>query len=191
MENNYEKIMFSKTTEELIKITEIDKGDYQEEALIAAREELNKRFLTDKELESRVESLLKKKAKAENLAANTVSVKMRFFNCLADSLAWFLIAGILTLPLSKSNPNHVLLGSLILVLSYILYYTIFEIKYQKTIGKFITRTKVETVDGKVASATDIVIRTLCRFIPFDFVSFLFRRNGFHDIFSKTKVVKDR
>lgn len=191
MENNYEKIMFSKTTEELIKITEIDKGDYQEEALIAAREELNKRFLTDKELESRVESLLKKKAKAENLAANTVSVKMRFFNCLADSLAWFLIAGILTLPLSKSNPNHVLLGSLILVLSYILYYTIFEIKYQKTIGKFITRTKVVTVDGKVPSATDIVIRTLCRFIPFDFVSFLFRRNGFHDIFSKTKVVKDR
>jgi uncharacterized RDD family membrane protein YckC len=65
-----------------------------------------------------------------------------------------------------------------------------EIKFQKTIGKFITKTKVVKLNGEKPESSDIISRTFCRLIPFDRVSFLFMKNGIHDFLSKTKVIKD-
>jgi uncharacterized RDD family membrane protein YckC len=101
-----------------------------------------------------------------------------------------IIAAILTYPLNAHEGNQMLLGYVILLLSYIGYYTLMETKYQKTIGKFITKTTVVTKDGAKPEVGDIVRRTFCRLIPFDRVSFLFTQNGFHDKLSDTTIIKD-
>ena len=53
-----------------------------------------------------------------------------------------------------------------------LYYCVFEVLFQRTPAKFITRTKVVTQDGKRPTFTNILGRTLCRFIPFEAFTFL-------------------
>jgi uncharacterized RDD family membrane protein YckC len=65
-----------------------------------------------------------------------------------------------------------------------------EHKFQKTVGKFITRTKVVNLNGEKPTLNDIMVRTFCRLIPFDRLSFFFAKNGFHDGISNTRVIKD-
>jgi len=78
---------------------------------------------------------------------------------------------------------------LMLVFSFI-YYIFMESKYQKTLGKMLMKTKVVMADGTTPEVSDIITRTFCRLIPFDRISFLFTKNGFHDRLSSTMVVKD-
>ena len=60
---------------------------------------------------------------------------------------------------------------------------------QRTIGKLITRTKVVMENGEKPSSEAIIIRSLCRMIPFDAFSFLGDPSrGWHDTISKTYVV---
>ncbi|HEY4150012.1 MAG TPA: RDD family protein [Chitinophagaceae bacterium] len=70
------------------------------------------------------------------------------------------------------------------------YYFIFEYFFGKTPGKFLTKTKVVDVNGEWPGGKKLLIRTLCRFIPFDNFSFLFGTFGWHDRFSGTMVVRD-
>lgn len=74
-----------------------------------------------------------------------------------------------------------------------LYYFIFEILFRKTLGKFITGLIVVSVNDTSLTAKDLFIRTLCRFIPFNFLSFLFTSNQqfWHDNISNTAVVKSQ
>jgi uncharacterized RDD family membrane protein YckC len=83
-----------------------------------------------------------------------------------------------------------ILGYLMLTASFFGYYVFMETKYQKTIGKFITKTKVVNKNGTRPEVGDIVRRTFCRLIPFDRISFLFTQNGFHDRLSDTTIIKD-
>lgn len=72
------------------------------------------------------------------------------------------------------------------------YYIGFESTTGRTPAKFITGTKVVTLDGKKPGFGQIVIRTLCRFIPFEPFSCLGKYpRGWHDRFSKTMVVRVR
>jgi uncharacterized RDD family membrane protein YckC len=84
------------------------------------------------------------------------------------------------------------LGYSVYFLVYFAYYIFFEANTGKTIAKFYTKTKVCSLDGTALSYKRIIIRTLCRLIPFDNFSFFFIEDnkGWHDVFSKTKVVKD-
>lgn len=78
-----------------------------------------------------------------------------------------------------------------------LYYFICEYLWSKTLGKKICGTKVATLDGSKPSAKTVAIRTLCRIIPFNFISFFFTdrdENGnktrmWHDILSHTRVIR--
>ena len=80
-----------------------------------------------------------------------------------------------------------------------LYYFICEYYMGRTVGKFFSKTKVVTLDGEKPSAKTILIRTLCRFIPFDSISCLFTKvdeNGnmtlfWHDTLSITRVVRNK
>jgi len=73
---------------------------------------------------------------------------------------------------------------------FLLYYFVFEIVWQRTLGKFITGTKVITADGKKPTLNAIAIRTLIRFVPFEAFSFLGERvYGWHDRWSGTYVIK--
>lgn len=72
----------------------------------------------------------------------------------------------------------------------LVYYNVFEIFFARTIGKFITNTVVVDVNGEKPESQEILIRSLCRLIPFDAFSFLGAPDkGWHDSISKTYVVK--
>jgi uncharacterized RDD family membrane protein YckC len=60
----------------------------------------------------------------------------------------------------------------------------------KTVGKYLTKTRAVTKDGYPMKPGRTAIRSLCRLIPFDALSFLGNR-GWHDSISRTIVVEDR
>lgn len=78
-------------------------------------------------------------------------------------------------------------------ISFFIYYTIFEGLTGRTIGKYITQTKVVVQgDGTRPSMSNCLLRSLCRFIPFEFISFFFRRPlGWHDSLSNTIVTESK
>jgi len=57
----------------------------------------------------------------------------------------------------------------------------------RSIGKFITGTKVVTLEGETPTANVFLKRSFCRIIPFEAFSF-FGENGWHDSIPKTAVV---
>lgn len=71
-----------------------------------------------------------------------------------------------------------------------IYYIIFEGIWGRTIGKWITKTKVVSLTGRKPKFKQIVIRSLSRLIPFEAFSFLIHTHpiGLHDSLSKTIVV---
>lgn len=69
------------------------------------------------------------------------------------------------------------------------YYLLMEILTARTIGKYITETMVVDQNGNKASSQHIALRTLCRFVPFDPLSFLGQDgSGWYDKWSQTLVV---
>lgn len=85
------------------------------------------------------------------------------------------------------------LNMFVFILPYIVYYLSFEYIWQKTPAKFVTKTKVVAQDGKRPTLANIAIRTLSRFIPFDWITFISDNNpnGWHDRWSKTVVIDDK
>ena len=60
---------------------------------------------------------------------------------------------------------------------------------QRTIGKLVTQTKVVLENGEKPAPETIILRSLCRFIPFNAISFLGNiPRGWHVTISKTFVV---
>ncbi|WP_297093222.1 RDD family protein [uncultured Draconibacterium sp.] len=76
-----------------------------------------------------------------------------------------------------------------ILLNYYMYFVILEATTGRTIAKFITGTKVVTMDGEQPNFSTILLRSICRFIPFEAFSFLFEsQRGWHDRLSKTRVI---
>ena len=195
MENSFTQRMSNKTDEELIKIVTIDRGKYQELAIEAAEKEIELRNINKTTFKEVTEKVAVEKQKFETVENNSVNSSIRFVNFLIDFVVIFIFYGLvvpnfeqfLTLT-SKAELMIYRIGTLILFFA--IYYIPFEYKYQKTLGKIITKTKVVNFEGEKPELGDIVSRTFCRLIPFDRFSFFFTRNGFHDAISKTKVIKD-
>jgi len=78
--------------------------------------------------------------------------------------------------------------NLVSIVLFFLYYFIWEALTGRTLGKLISGTIVVNENGEKPTASEIFIRTICRFIPFEYFSFLGER-GWHDSISKTYVVK--
>lgn len=123
----------------------------------------------------------------------------RFFNYLID------YAAMVTLGIALGTPLALLLGkdalepiwnlpdfvfSLLLTL---IYYLPFELLTGgRTIGKFITGTKVVNEDGEKPSTGQVFARTFSRMVPFEPFSFLgVMGRGWHDTWSKTYVIECR
>jgi len=126
----------------------------------------------------------------------------RFANYLVDTLAYYilifligLIAGLLSevfgidgmlIWISEINPITEIFFNVSIM---VIYYLFMESLTQRSLGKFITGTKVVLIDGSKPEAGTIGIRTLCRIIPFEQFSFLGgKARGWHDSFSKTFVI---
>lgn len=71
---------------------------------------------------------------------------------------------------------------------YFLYETLLEVLTGRTMGKWLTGTLVVSRDNTLPTPGQIVLRNLCRFIPFEELSFL-GGTGWHDAISRTKVVR--
>ena len=147
--------------------------------------------------------LLREKRKPTYLPA---SIQKRFFNLLIDYLAILNLAilvgvvfGVLFVMTKNaewiSGEQNIFKNSFIkitLSLAIIFFYYFFcETFLQgKTLGKYATKTSVRKLSGEKPTSKDIFIRCLLRFIPFEPISFLFGKKGWHDEFSDTHVVND-
>ena len=134
------------------------------------------------------------------------SIQKRFFNLLIDYLAIFHLAILVGFVLGTlfviTGNNELITGDqnifknsfvkILLSLSIIFfYYFICETFLKgKTLGKYATKTQVRKISGEKPSTRDVFIRSLLRFIPFEPISFLFGKKGWHDEFSNTQVVND-
>jgi uncharacterized RDD family membrane protein YckC len=72
---------------------------------------------------------------------------------------------------------------------FVAYYSLLEGLTGRTIGKWITRTRVVGLQGERVPFGRIVARSVARFIPFDALSFLLADAGWHDRLSRTRVVR--
>lgn len=78
----------------------------------------------------------------------------------------------------------------ILITSLIYFMYTFLIEYftkGRSIGKYITGSKVICIDGTEPTFNDYLIRNISRIVPFDALSFL-GENGWHDKWSETRVI---
>lgn len=81
-----------------------------------------------------------------------------------------------------------LFGAIIMVL----YYSITESLFSRTIGKLITKTIVVDINGEKPASGIIIKRSFCRLIPFNHFSFLGgNTRGWHDSISNTYVVNEK
>ncbi len=79
----------------------------------------------------------------------------------------------------------------ILITTTVYFLYIFLMEYftkGRTIGKYITGSKVISTDGTQPTLQDYFIRNISRFVPFDALSFLGGGNGWHDSWSDTRVI---
>ncbi|MFD2725111.1 RDD family protein [Hyunsoonleella rubra] len=125
----------------------------------------------------------------------------RFINLIVDTIGYYIFSFIVGLFLGVLEliglsgaldfiANMGVLGSLVFgVVVVTIYFCGFEVPTQRTLGKFITKTMVVMEDGTKPTFQDILIRSLCRFIPFEAFSFLGSEGrGWHDSMSNTYVV---
>jgi len=195
MENNFTKVMSSKTDDELIRIVTVDIGKYQALAIDAAKKEIESRNIDTTRFKEVTTKLEGEQLKLEKVESNTVHQTIRFVNFLIDFIIifilYFTIFPFLETFLSlTSQMERAIFRITTLIIFMAFYYITLEHNYQKTVGKMITKTKVVNLEGEKATLGDIVSRTFCRLIPFDRFSFFFTKNGFHDAISRTKVIKD-
>tara|TARA_B110000902_G_scaffold63607_1_gene75395 strand:+ start:221 stop:910 length:690 start_codon:yes stop_codon:yes gene_type:complete len=180
------KVMEEKSDEELIQILLVERNDFDQKAIIDAIEVAKARNLSiDYEEILTGYSELGLKAKD-----NSASKMIRFLHFIIDfTIMYFITAiiGLLIFVLTEDNEIAFPIVGIVFVAVRFLYYYTLENKYNRTLGKFITGTKVVGINGDKPNDSAILARTICRFIPFDFVSFL--GEGWHDSLSETKVVK--
>ena len=112
----------------------------------------------------------------------------RFLNLVVDTVALMVLGGLRGIV----NPGESLAETLALSLVESLAYRILlEGFLGRTLGKFVTGTRVVAVDGGRASWGQIVGRTFARLIPFEPFSFFGSSPpvGWHDSLSGTRVVR--
>ncbi|MFZ4670484.1 MAG: RDD family protein [Flavobacterium sp.] len=129
------------------------------------------------------------------------SLSQRFLNLLIDTLLELLLFFILLVLIAANieatgekafinnlGTNTILQYTITTSIA-LLYYNICEIFTARTVGKYFTQTIVVDENGEKPSHETILIRSLCRLIPFNAFSFLgISGRGWHDTISKTYVV---
>jgi uncharacterized RDD family membrane protein YckC len=130
------------------------------------------------------------------------SYSQRFLNLIIDTfiqlvlffLSLVFLIAIMELNGNKNFPNYFVKNQIaqytFVTCISLVYYNFFEILCARTIGKFITQTIVVNLNGERPNHETILIRSLCRMIPFNALSFLgIIPRGWHDSISKTYVVR--
>ena len=97
--------------------------------------------------------------------------------------------------LAESIPVLAVIIAVVAVVFVLSYYFVFEGITGRTVGKYMTGTKVVSEDGSKASFLQIIGRTFCRLIPLEIFSFLFYEDKsrpvfWHDALAGTRVVEN-
>jgi len=111
----------------------------------------------------------------------------RFANLLIDYVCFLLLCFVLGAIIATIGKPE--LAGLVSWPTMLGYYVFFESIFNATPGKMVTKTRVVTLDGAKPSFGQILGRTLARFVPFEAFSFLGGNSGWHDRWSKTRVVR--
>jgi len=164
----------------------------------AAFEESCSSFIQDDKLKEELEI-----AQVENeLISKEASKGKRFLNYILDRIFFFVFAfifgillGIIIAFIAPSlswiyETENMLIEYALGFVIIMIYYVTLEATTGRSIAKFITKTKVVDENGEQPNFNTILLRSLCRFIPFEAFSFLGSENtGWHDRLSKTRVIE--
>jgi len=131
-------------------------------------------------------------------ASQTKRMLNYFIDTIVSILFYFIMLIVIMLIMSFFSTQILHAYSNNMILQYITVFTILFFYYyasektrNKTIGKYITKSRVISKNGDPLTNRQLLIRTLVRFIPFEPFSFLFSIDtGWHDKLSNTTVVND-
>ncbi len=142
-----------------------------------------------------------------NSGMNLASQNQRFLTAILDNLLLyginlgagfclgFVLFGLFGIEITpESEPVWNLIFWLIGICIVLFYFVVLEATTGRTIGKFITGTRVVSATGGNPSFKQVLGRTFCRLIPFEALSFLGNKGfpiGWHDSIPGTRVVKAR
>lgn len=133
----------------------------------------------------------------ERISGEIASATRRFWTFVVDQIAIWI--GLLALQIAYGVAYGIYaLEALdgikwwgICMAFYVIYYVSFEVISGRTLGKFVTGTRVVTTKGQALSIPTAFVRTLCRFLPFEPMSFSLGETWWHDSLSRTQVVLSR
>lgn len=114
----------------------------------------------------------------------------RFLNFVIDAFSILVITFLIIVIISLLDLNIVRFKYLCPLVA-LLYYIFMEGLFGKTIGKYITKTKVQYLDQKFHKLFYALVRTLFRLIPVEPISVILNKKClmWHDFLSKSRVVK--
>jgi len=92
--------------------------------------------------------------------------------------------------LHRNRSAHPQAFQLLGLFAMFVYYVVSEFYLKgKTFGKYLTQTRVVTMDGRPPNLKKVLLRSLLRFLPFEAVSLIFLKNHtWHDQWSGTMVI---
>lgn len=130
------------------------------------------------------------------------TIGQRLLNVIVDTVAFYIVtfiagvvAGLIGAAM-QSDSDKVLPGVVQLIFlfaflaMYVLYYTLLEGSKGKTLGKLLTKTKVVQIDGTPLGYKKAFVRSLCRLVPFEFISVFFGGLMWHDQWTYSMTVQD-
>lgn len=119
------------------------------------------------------------------------SKKKRLINLIIDIIVIALLVGI-TIRIENNIESKILIKTIRAITVFGGYHILMEYFLGKTIGKYVTNSKVVNKDGSKIDFRTAVIRYMCRFIPFEFASLAlgYDAKAWHDTLSKTYVIED-
>lgn len=191
-ENQFLEVMRKHSDDELLEILNVKRKDYVADAIAAVEEVLKERGVS---YEKKSDDAFIAEDKTLTLEKIKASSGKRLLGHIIDVafIMFFTIVILKFATITKSATISNLEINLTYFAFYFLYFFGMETasngKLGKTIGKRLLRMSVTNDKGESPSISIIGLRTLCRFIPFDMLSFLWDGN-WHDSLSGTYVVSD-
>lgn len=189
MKNNpFLDVMRQHSNEELLLILGAKRADYVADAIAAAEEVLGERGVAFEKKPD--EEFVQEKA-FTSMDSIKASAGTRLLGFFIDSVVIFILT-IVVLKFAGAAGN--VINNLVIDVSYYVLFFLYCIVLEsadgnKTLGKRILKMRVVDERGEMPTSKSILIRTLCRFIPFDAISYIMGWN-WHDSLSKTYVVHD-
>jgi uncharacterized RDD family membrane protein YckC len=117
---------------------------------------------------------------------NDLTIGLRLVNIIIDITAFQILGYILG---ELEFLNSIPFSGLLFMFLFPIYYIVGEFYFQKTIGKFFTKSVVVDEYGDKPDFQTILVRTVIRFIPFEPFSFFADNRGWHDKWTKTYVIR--